>query len=57
MLLDDIVGNVELGQVFWCHSLTEIADGEVRQISHAVDDGLPLPNGIAVGDDDDIASL
>lgn len=56
VLLLQVVGNVELWLVVGCHSPTEVADGEVSQISHAADAGSPLVDGIAIGENDDIAT-
>ena len=56
VLLLQVVGNVELWLVVGCHSPTEVADGEVGQIGHAADAGSPLVDGIAIGENDDIAT-
>ena len=52
-----IVCNVEFRLVFRCKSLTEIADGEVSQVSHAAQLFLPLWNSVTVRHNDDITAI
>ena len=51
------VRNVELRLIFRSLETADIADGKVGQVSHVMDGCRPLLNGIAVGEDDDVAPL